>query len=168
MWVNNSFFTLKYYFSNKFVKKKKEGGGSDTPGWWDWKLCLEHWWMPLTVGLASEASVGKRRSPPWPTSLYYYKTLKKYTDQELPDRGTACFLKHYTHFCVSLTFGILFRIINILAKAASLRITLNIDGTPIASRSHTHPSHSQTSRLLISSLSLGVPVRSVTQCMRDV
>jgi len=32
---------------------------------------------------------------------------------------------------------------NILAKAASLRITLNIDGTPIASKSHTHPSHSQ-------------------------
>jgi hypothetical protein len=36
---------------------------------------------------------------------------------------------------------------NILAKAAALRINLNIDGTPIASKSHTHPSHSQTSRL---------------------
>ena len=32
---------------------------------------------------------------------------------------------------------------NILAKAAALRITLNIDGAPIVSRSHTHPSHSQ-------------------------
>jgi hypothetical protein len=46
------------------------------------------------------------------------------------------------------------RVGNILAKAAALRINLNIDGAPLASRSHTHPSHSQTSRLLTSSLSL--------------
>ena len=37
------------------------------------------------------------------------------------------------------------KIDNILAKAATLWITLNIDGAPIASWSHTHPSHSQTS-----------------------
>ena len=35
----------------------------------------------------------------------------------------------------------------ILAKVVTLRINLNIDGTPIASRSHTHPSHTQNSRL---------------------
>ena len=29
-----------------------------------------------------------------------------------------------------------------LAKAAALRINLNIDGAPITSRIHTHPSHS--------------------------
>ena len=52
-----------------------------------------------------------------------------------------------------------------LAKAAALRINLNIDGSPITSRTHTHPSHSQTSRLLTSSLSLGVPVPRATQCM---
>jgi hypothetical protein len=40
-----------------------------------------------------------------------------------------------------------------LAKAAALRITLNIEGALIPSRTHTHPSHSQTSRLLTSSLS---------------
>jgi hypothetical protein len=57
------------------------------------------------------------------------------------------------------------KIWNILAKAAALRIILNIDGAPVASRSHTHPSHSQTSRLLTSSLSLGVPVPRATQCM---
>ena len=34
-----------------------------------------------------------------------------------------------------------------LAKAAALRINLNLDGVPIVSQSHTHPSHSQTSRL---------------------
>jgi hypothetical protein len=33
---------------------------------------------------------------------------------------------------------------NILAKTAELRIILNIDEAPVASRSHTHPSHSQT------------------------
>jgi hypothetical protein len=55
---------------------------------------------------------------------------------------------------------------NLLAKAAALRINLNLDGAPNASKSHTHPSHSQTSRLLTSSLSLGVLVPRPTQCMR--
>jgi hypothetical protein len=55
-----------------------------------------------------------------------------------------------------------------LAEAAVLRINLNLDGAPIASKSHTHPSHSQTSRLLDSSLSLGVPVPRPTQCVRGV
>ena len=53
-----------------------------------------------------------------------------------------------------------------LTKAPALRINLNLDGAPIASKSHTHPSHSQTSRLLTSSLSLGVPVPRPTQCVR--
>jgi hypothetical protein len=53
-----------------------------------------------------------------------------------------------------------------LGKAAGLRIVLNLDGAPIASKSHTHPSHSQTSRLLTSSLSLGLPVPRPTQCVR--
>jgi hypothetical protein len=53
-----------------------------------------------------------------------------------------------------------------LTKAAALRININLDGSPIASKSHTHPSHSQTSRLLTSSLSLGVPVPRPTQCVR--
>ncbi len=52
-----------------------------------------------------------------------------------------------------------------LAKAAALRITLNLDRAPIKSKSHTHPSHSQTSRLLTSSLSSGVRVPRTTQCM---
>ncbi len=47
----------------------------------------------------------------------------------------------------------------------TLRINLNIDGVPITSKTHTHPSHSQTSRQLTSSLSLGVPVPRTTQCM---
>jgi hypothetical protein len=55
-----------------------------------------------------------------------------------------------------------------LAKAETLRINLNIDGVSITSRTHTHPSHSETSRLLTSSLSIGVPVPRVIQCMRVV
>ena len=57
---------------------------------------------------------------------------------------------------------------NLLAKASALRVNLNLDGAPIASNSHTHPSHSQSSRLLTSSLSLGVPVPRPTQCMGGV
>ena len=55
-----------------------------------------------------------------------------------------------------------------LTKDAPLRVNLNIDGAPITSRTHTHPSHSQTSRLLTSSLSLGVPVPRPTEGIRDV
>jgi hypothetical protein len=55
-----------------------------------------------------------------------------------------------------------------LSKAAPLRVNLNLDGAPIASKSHTHPSHSQTSRLLTSSLSLGVPVPRPTQCVSEM
>jgi hypothetical protein len=45
---------------------------------------------------------------------------------------------------------------HILNKNTVLCINLNIDGTPIPSRSHTHSSHSQTSRFLTSSLFLGI------------
>jgi hypothetical protein len=57
------------------------------------------------------------------------------------------------------------RVSSILTTVADLRINLNLDGTHITSKSHTHPSYSQTSRLLTSSLSLGVPVPRSTQCM---
>ena len=57
------------------------------------------------------------------------------------------------------------RVGNILVKAAVLRINLNLDGAPITSKSHTYPSHSQTVRLLTSSLSLGVPVPRTTEYM---
>ena len=43
-----------------------------------------------------------------------------------------------------------------LPKSSTLRVNLNIDGTTTTSRTHTHPSHSQTSRLLTSSLYLGI------------
>jgi hypothetical protein len=52
-----------------------------------------------------------------------------------------------------------------LVKTTLLRVNLNVDGTPITSKTHTHPSHSETSRLLTSSLSSGVPVDRGTHCM---
>ena len=57
---------------------------------------------------------------------------------------------------------------NILAKDTALWITLNIDDTPVVPRSHTHPPHSETFRLLTSSMSSGVTVPHTTQCIRDM
>ncbi len=70
---------------------------------------------------------------------------------------------HYHHAAFSSM--IKSRVGNILTKAAALRINLNLDEEPITSKSHTHPSHSETSRLLTSSLSLGVSVPRPTQCL---
>ncbi len=67
------------------------------------------------------------------------------------DRGLFHFLR------VACSAQLKSRVVLTLTEVAVLRIMLNIDGTPITSKSHTHPSHSQTSRLLTSSLSLGVP-----------
>ncbi len=71
---------------------------------------------------------------------------------------------HSEKLTVFIVSGVLF-VSNNLVKSESSRITLNLDGTPITSKSHTHPSHSQSSRLLTSSLSLGVPVPRSTQCI---
>jgi hypothetical protein len=58
-----------------------------------------------------------------------------------PDRGQ--FHYHRTVFSSQLKS----KCGNILSKAATPRIMLSIDGAPVMSRSHTHPSHSQNSRL---------------------
>ena len=101
------------------------------------------------------------------SDLYSYRIIGKlttfFTDSGVQlaqsDRG-------YFHF-LRLVFSSLLksRVGNILDKSTALRITLNLDGVSMTSKSHTHPSHSQTSRLLTSSLSLGVSVPRVTQCM---
>jgi hypothetical protein len=78
------------------------------------------------------------------------------------DRG----LFHFRRTTFSATLKA--KVVSNLVKTAALRITLNIDGAPITSRTHIPPSHSQTSRLLTSSLSEGVPVPRVTQFIRGV
>jgi guanylate cyclase len=75
-------------------------------------------------------------------------------------------LFHFRRAAFSATLKV--KVGSTLAKTAALRINLNIDGAPITAKAHTHPSHSQTSRLLTSFLSLGVPVSRATQCMRGV
>ena len=86
-----------------------------------------------------------------------------------------CYQQHYSsrrpHWRdSSLFFSFLLRakLALALAKAAASRITINLDGAPTISKSHTHPSHSQISRLLTSSLSLGIPVPRTTQCIRGM
>ena len=46
----------------------------------------------------------------------------------------------------------------VLAKAAALRITLNLDGAPIPARAYTHPSHNNNSRLISTALSHHIPL----------
>ena len=70
-------------------------------------------------------------------------------DLDQPNRG----LFHFRRTTFSTTLKE--KVGSTLVKTAVLRVNLNIDGTPITSKSHTHPSHSETSRLLTSSLSLG-------------
>jgi hypothetical protein len=105
-------------------------------------------------------------------SFYFYKLIGKLTIflqlQDFSFRNPSSTSGQFHYRRAAFTSQLKSKIGNILAKAAALRITLNIDGAPLASRSHTHPSHSQTSRLLPSSLSLGVPVPRATQCMRGV
>jgi hypothetical protein len=80
---------------------------------------------------------------------------------QLPETQRGMFHFHHASFSAQLKS----KVDSTLTKATVLRININIDGTPITSRTHTHPSHSQTSRLLTSSLSLGVPVPRTTQSM---
>jgi hypothetical protein len=46
---------------------------------------------------------------------------------------------------------------NVLAKGTALLMNLNIEYAPVTSHRHTHPSLSQTSRLLSTSPFLGFP-----------
>jgi hypothetical protein len=94
------------------------------------------------------------------------ETDRFFTDSgaQLPSSTSGLFHLCRTVFSVTLKG----KVGNTLVKTTGLRITLNIDGTSITSKTHTHPSHSQTSRLLTSSLSLGVPVPRATQRIRVV
>ncbi len=102
-------------------------------------------------------------------AFYFYKLIRNLTAFfQLQEFSLRIYPWPVHHRRAAFSSQLKSKIGNILAKAAALRITLKIDGAPLASRSHTYPSHSQTSRLLTSSLSLGVPVPRATQCMRGV
>jgi hypothetical protein len=94
------------------------------------------------------------------------ETDRFFTDSgvQLTETNSGLFHFHRTTFSSPLKR----KVGSTLVKAAASRLNLSIDGAPITSRTHTHPSHSQTSRLLTSPVSLGVPVPRSTQCMRGV
>jgi hypothetical protein len=39
------------------------GGVETPPGWWGWKLCLDHCWITMTVGLANVWIIFGKSSP---------------------------------------------------------------------------------------------------------
>ncbi len=100
-------------------------------------------------------------------AFYFYKVIGKLTaffaasGVQLAQPTSGLF--HFSRAAFSSQLKT--KVGNILVKAAALRINLNIDAAFIPSKSHTLPSHSQTSRLLTSSLFLGVPVPHTTQCL---
>ena len=83
-----------------------------------------------------------------------------------PEQDTSGGLFHFTH--VACHSQLKAKVGITLDKAEVLCVNLKIDGAPITSHTDTHPSHSEVSRLLTSSLSLGVPFPITTECMRDV
>jgi hypothetical protein len=64
---------------------------------------------------------------------------------QLPEHNSGLFHFRHAAYCDQLKSKLGG---NLLDKTEALRINLNLDGAPIASKSHTHPSLSQTSRLL--------------------
>ena len=71
------------------------------------------------------------------------------TDRFLSGSGVQLAQSHFHFRRTALSSQLKSKVGHILTKAAALRIMLNIDGTPITSRSHTHPSHTQKSHLLL-------------------
>jgi hypothetical protein len=59
-----------------------------------------------------------------------------------PAQSTSGGLFHFR--CAVFLAQLKGKVGNTLAKAAALRVNLNIEGASITSRAHTHPSHSQT------------------------
>ena len=72
--------------------------------------------------------------------LLFLQTHRE-TDLFLATSGVQLAQTHFHFRHAAFSSQLKSKVGHILAKAAALRIMLNIDGTPIASRSHTHPSH---------------------------
>ncbi len=115
--------------------------------------------VPLTLSLLCLLLLVRQDAYTEFVCLFFLQAHQE-TDRFLAASGVQFTQSNTQHHYRRAAFSSRFKskVGHILAKAATLRINLNIDGAPITSRSHTHPSLSQTSRLLTSSLSLGVPV----------
>jgi hypothetical protein len=103
------------------------------------------------------------------SDFYSYRLIRKLTDffptSRVQSAQSTSVQFHFRRTAFSSGFN--GKVDLALAKTVPFDINLNLDVSPIASKSHTHPSHSQTSRLprLTSSLSLGIPVPRPTQCV---
>ena len=86
------------------------------------------------------------------------QAIKRSSDQAIPDQAISHFLNIPSF--KKEKFGVK-KIEKFGVKNSGRHLDLHLDGAPIASKSNTHPSHSQTSRQLTSSLSLSVPVRFI-------
>ena len=65
------------------------------------------------------------------------------TDRFLSTSGVHLAQSHFHFRRVVFSSHLKRKVGHILVKDAALRIMLNVDGAPIASRSHTHPAHTQ-------------------------
>ncbi len=101
--------------------------------------------------------------------FYFYKIIGKLTTffqlQMFIYLNLTVSIYHFHYLFVVFFSQIKSKIDDILTKVVTLCINLILDDTPITSKSHTHTSHSETSRLLTSSQSLGMSVPRSTQCM---
>ncbi len=173
-WLSNSFRSAAWLsqgptlpFLGRWREKKRMGGGDDHIN------NSHHCFIKVYSGILLLVRLLLVRLGGYIVNLsefYSYRLIGKLNSffevsgvlSAQSDRGFFHYLRTTFSSMIKSRFG------NILDKTVTLRINLNIDGTPITSKSHTHPSLSQTSRLLTSSLSLGVPVPRPTQCLRDV
>jgi hypothetical protein len=79
---------------------------------------------------------------------YSYRFIGKLTVFFFSFRNSSSSTKLWTIPLRHVTFSVTLKdkVGNTLPKTPTLRINLNVDGTRITSKTHTHPSHSQTSR----------------------
>ena len=83
--------------------------------------------------------------------LLFLQTLRE-TDRFLTASGVQIVQTNFHFRRAVFSSQLKSKVRNTLVKAAPLRVNLNLDGASITSRTHTHPSHSQTSRLFNSNL----------------
>ena len=98
----------------------------------------------MTVPVSpSRRSVPPIHSPPPHSRMY---TDSSETDRFLVVSGVQVSSTNFHFHRTVFSSQIKSKVGNILVKVTGLRIVLNIDVTPIPSRPHTHPSHTQNSQ----------------------
>ena len=106
-----------------------------------------NWWLQKTELVAQEFSSAGRLHSEFIRILFLQSHRE--TDLFFTASGVQSAQSNigaFFHFRHATFSSILkSRVSSILTKTAPLRVNLNLDGTPITSKSHTHPSHSPLS-----------------------